>query len=135
MTAYAERRTTGRYRFRQVALMEWIKLRSLRSTWWTLGITGASAIGFGIVVGLNTKNAGGDLTNNTLSGVIVGLLLMGVLGVLVATSEYTSGLIQSTLAAAPRRWLMLAGKAGVFGGVALLSASPAGGIQGSRVRD
>jgi ABC-2 type transport system permease protein len=120
MTAYAERRTTGRYRFRQVALMEWIKLRSLRSTWWTLGITGASAIGFGIVVGLNTKNAGGDLTNNTLSGVIVGLLLMGVLGVLVATSEYTSGLIQSTLAAAPRRWLMLAGKAGVFGGVALL---------------
>jgi hypothetical protein len=100
--------------------MEWIKLRSLRSTWWTFGISGACAIGSGVVVGLNTKNAADDLTNNALSGVIVGLLLVGVLGVLSATGEFTSGLIRSTLASSPRRWLVVAGKTVVFGSTALV---------------
>jgi ABC-2 type transport system permease protein len=120
MTAHAEHGPAGHYGLRNVAQMEWIKLRSLRSTWWTLGVTAAAAIGFGIVVGLNTKNAAGDLTNNALSGVIVGLLLSGVLGVLVVTSEYTAGMIQSTLAAVPRRPLVLAAKAAVYGAVALV---------------
>jgi ABC-2 type transport system permease protein len=51
---------------------------------------------------------------------IPGLLLSGVLGVLTMTSEYTSGLIRATLAAVPRRPLVLAAKAAVFGGVTLL---------------
>jgi hypothetical protein len=58
----------GRYRFRHVAAMEWIKLRTLRSTWWTLAITVAGAIAMAIVIGLNTKNAAGDLTNNAWPG-------------------------------------------------------------------
>ena len=41
MTAHAARIPAGHYRFRHVARMEWIKLRSLRSTWWTLLITAA----------------------------------------------------------------------------------------------
>ena len=36
MTAPAERIPAGHYRFRHVARMEWIKLRTLRSSWWTL---------------------------------------------------------------------------------------------------
>ena len=54
-----------------------------------------------------------------LAGIVPALLLIGVLGVLVMTSEYSSGLIRATLAAAPRRPLLLAAKAAVFGAVAL----------------
>lgn len=119
MTAPAVQAPAGRYRFRHVARMEWIKLRSLRSTWWTLAATGACAVGFGAVIGVNTKNAADDLTNNALAGIIVGLLLTGVLGVLVISSEYTSGMIQGTLAAVPRRPMVLAAKAAIFGAVSL----------------
>ena len=44
----------------------------------------------------------GDLTNNALAGVVPGLLLIGVLGVLAMTGEYSSGMIRATLAAVPR---------------------------------
>jgi hypothetical protein len=122
MTSITSGRTISRadrYRFRNVARMEWIKLRSLRSTWWTLAITAAAAIGIGVAVGINTRTGSEDLTNNALAGVSVGLLLIGVLGVLVTTSEYTSGLIRATLAATPDRRLLLTAKAAVFGAVAL----------------
>ena len=95
--------------------MEWIKLRSLRSTWWTLAVTAAGTVGIGVAVGLNSRNASEDLTNNALAGVVPGLLLAGALGVLTMTSEYTSGTIRATLAAIPRRPLVLAAKAAVFG--------------------
>jgi ABC-2 type transport system permease protein len=125
MTAHAARIPAGHYRFRHVARMEWIKLRSLRSTWWTLLITTAGAIAMAIVIGLNTRNGSEDLTNNALAGMVPGLLLTGVLGVLVMTSEYSSGMIRATLAAAPRRPLLLAAKAAVFGGVALAAGEAA----------
>ncbi|HEY2670774.1 MAG TPA: ABC transporter permease [Rugosimonospora sp.] len=111
---------SGRYGLAQAARMEWIKLRSLRSTWWTLAVTVAGTVGIGVAVGLNTRNASGDLTNNALAGVVPGLLLAGALGVLAMTSEYTSGTIQVTLTAIPRRPLVLAAKAAVFGTVTLI---------------
>jgi len=115
----ATREPRGRYGLAQAAKMEWIKLRSLRSTWWTLAIAVAGTIGIGVAVGLNTRNASGDLTNNALAGVVPGLLLAGVLGVLTMTSEYSSGMIRATLAATPRRPLVIAAKAVVFGVVML----------------
>jgi ABC-2 type transport system permease protein len=120
MTAIAVPR--GHYRFRHVVRMEWIKLRSLRSTWWTLALSAAAAIGIGSAIGLNTRvtSRHEDLTSNALGGVSAGLLLTGVLGVLMMTSEYTSGMIRSTLAAAPNRPLLLAAKTAVFGAVALV---------------
>jgi hypothetical protein len=120
MTTLTARVPAGHYRFRNVAAMEWIKLRSLRSTWWTLAITVAGAVSVGVTVGLNTKNAGGDLTSNALAGILPALLLTSVLGVLTMTSEYTSGMIRSTLAAVPSRPMLLAAKAAVFGGLALV---------------
>lgn len=122
MTAVAapvRRAAAGRYGFRHAARMEWIKLRSLRSTWWTLALTAAGAAGIGVAVGLDTKSAAEDLTNNVLAGVTVGLLLTGVLGVLAMTSEYSSGMIRATLTAIPRRRQVLAAKAAVFGVVTL----------------
>jgi ABC-2 type transport system permease protein len=110
----------GHYGFGNVARMEWIKLRSLRSTWVTLALTVVAAVGISVAVGLSTRSANEDLTSNALSGVSAGLLLIGVLGVMMATSEYTSGVIKTTLAAVPSRPLVLAAKAAVFGAVALV---------------
>lgn len=78
-----------------------------------------------VVIGVNTRNAGGDLTNNALAGIIPGLPFTGVLGVLMMTSEYTSGMIRAPLAAVPRRGLALAAKTGVFGIVALAAGEAA----------
>ena len=118
----------GRYRFSQVARMEWIKLRSLRSTWWVLAATVAGAVAIAVAVGVNTEDAAADLTNNALAGISLGLLLVGVLGVLVMTGEYTSGTITTTLAAVPNRPLLLAAKAAVLGVVALAAGEAAGFI-------
>ena len=117
----------GHYGFRQVAGMEWIKLRSLRSTWLTLALTIAAAVGIGATVGAHTKDVSDhpDLTNNVLGGIAPGLLLTGVLGVLCMTSEYRSGMIRATLAATPRRPLLLTAKAAMFGAVALIAGEVA----------
>jgi hypothetical protein len=124
MTMTAETRVSrmpsGRYGLAQAARMEWIKLRSLRSTWWTLAVTFAGTVGIGVAVGLNSRNASTDLTNNALAGVVPGLLLAGALGVLTMTSEYSSGTIRATLAAIPRRPVVLAAKAVVFGAMTLI---------------
>ncbi len=119
-TTAGTRVPSGRYGLAQVARMEWIKLRSLRSTWWTLAVTVAGTVGIGAAVGLNTRDGSGDLINNALAGVVPGLLLVGALGVLTMTSEYTSGTIRVTLAAVPRRPMVLAAKAAVFGAVTLI---------------
>jgi hypothetical protein len=118
-TTAITRMPRGRYGFSHAARMEWIKLRSLRSTWWALAATAAGAVGIAVAVGVNTKDASADLTNNALAGISLGLLLTGVLGVLLMTGEYSSGMIRATLAAIPNRPLVLAAKAAVFGVVAL----------------
>lgn len=116
-----------RYGLRQAARMEWIKLRSLRSTSYALLLTAVGMTATGVVTMANTKAPHGahkvaafDPTNNVLAGVALGQLVIGVLGVLVMSGEYSSGTIRATLAAVPDRRLALAAKAGVFGGLALL---------------
>ena len=109
----------GRYRFRHAVRMEWIKLRSLRYTRWTLLFAVAGTVAAGVAAGFNTKNPSSDPTNNILAGIALGQVVIGVLGVLTMTSEYSSGMIRATLAAVPRRPLLLAAKATVFGAVAL----------------
>jgi hypothetical protein len=133
MTATAvETRTRsprGRYGFTQVARMEWIKLRSLRSTGWGFGILAAAMIGLAIVVlavesahwGQTSASdkATFDPTNEGFTGLVIGQLVIAVLGVLTITSEFSSGLVRATFAAVPNRPLVLAAKAAVFGGLAL----------------
>ncbi|MFD9884447.1 ABC transporter permease [Streptomyces alboflavus] len=112
--------------FARAARMEWIKLRSLRSTAWALLLTVAGMIAVGVVTMANTKApspakaAVFDPTNNVLAGVALGQLVVGVLGVLVVTGEYSCGSIRSTLAAVPDRRTMLAAKATVYGTVTLV---------------
>jgi ABC-2 type transport system permease protein len=116
----------GRQGFRQAARMEWIKLRSLRSTPWMLLATTVGMIAIGVAAMANTKApspadaASFDPVNNVLAGVVLGQLVIGLMGVLAVTGEYSSGSIKSTLAAVPGRRMMLAAKAAVVGLVSLV---------------
>ncbi len=113
----------GGYRFADVARMEWIKLRTLRSTAWSTVILAAGMIGLAVLVlahlnwaRLNAADrASFDPTELGFVGLALGQLAMAVLGILMITGEFSSGLIRATLAAAPRRPLVLAGKAVVLG--------------------
>ncbi len=109
------------YTFRQAARMEWIKLRTLRSFWWTLGGGMAGTIAMGVVTGLNTRGATGDPTSNVLAGVILAQVITGVLGVLAMTGEYSSGMVRTTFAVVPRRPLVLLAKAVVTGTLFLVA--------------
>ncbi|MGA2804260.1 MAG: ABC transporter permease subunit [Acidimicrobiales bacterium] len=119
----------GRYGMSGLLRSEWTKLRSLRSTMWTLGITVVLGIGISALATAETRAhwsstqvPGFDPTATSLIGVFFGQLTIGVLGVLVMSGEYGSGTIRATFAAAPRRPLVLAAKTLVFGAVALAVA-------------
>jgi ABC-2 type transport system permease protein len=121
--------TEGSYGFRSVARMEWLKLRSVRSTGWILLVFAAGMIGLAILLMAHqdwatmspANRASFDPTNNSFAGLAIGQLALGVLGALVITTEFSSGMIRATLAAVPRRPLLLAAKAGVLGGVTLVA--------------
>ena len=65
--------------------------------------------------------AGFDPTNDGFAGLAIGQLAFGVLGALVITSEFGSGMIRATFAAVPRRGLLMAAKAAVLGAVTLVA--------------
>lgn len=103
---------------------EWTKLRSVRSTVWTLLATVGLALGFGALIAASQMASWDDLdaaerlrfdpTSFSLSGLFLAQLAVGVLGVLVVTSEYATGQIRATLAATPQRLTVLAAKATTF---------------------
>jgi ABC-2 type transport system permease protein len=125
----AARRAGGHYGFRTVAQMEWLKLRSVRSTWWTLLVFAAGMIGLSVLVMTHqhwatmsaADRASFDPTNDSFAGLVIGQLAIGVLGVLAVTSEFSSGMIRATFAAAPRRPLVLVAKAAVVTAVTLVA--------------
>jgi ABC-type transport system involved in multi-copper enzyme maturation permease subunit len=99
---------------------EWTKIRSVRSTRWTLGVYVLLVVGTGLLVGLGVAASSADLRGekNTLSLGIVGLLVGSVclvtLGALTTTSEYSTGLIRTTMTTCPSRVRVLLAKAVVF---------------------
>jgi len=110
-------------RARDVLASEWTKLRSVRSTYWTLLIAAVTAIG-GSAVLAYAAAGGGRTPFDPVASIFVAwleypVLAIGILGVLVFTSEYSTGQIRTTFAAVPRRLAVLAAKAGVAGMVAL----------------
>ncbi len=119
---------TSGYALTDACRMEWHKLRTLRSNFGGLGLAILAAIGVSIAVGVNTKATTGDLTNNFLAGIAIGLLITGVLATLVMSSEYTTGMVRSTFTAVPNRRMVLAAKAAVFATAALVAGEIASGI-------
>ena len=95
---------------------EWAKIRSVRSTYWSLAAAVAAMIGYGAIN--SASHATFDPVLTSLSGVLLAQLAIGVLGVLVITTEYSTGMIRSTFAAAPQRHSVIIAKAGVLGAAA-----------------
>jgi hypothetical protein len=118
----------------RVALSEWTKLRSVRSTRYSLLVMvaftiGIAAIATGVVSARWPHMSALDRARFhplevTLAGVQLAQLAIGVLGVLVITAEYSTGMIRASLTAVPKRLPVLWAKAGVFGVVALVISVP-----------
>jgi ABC-2 type transport system permease protein len=112
-------------RARDVLTSEWTKLRSVRSTYWTLLVAVATPIAIGALVAVTLANApgqGAQRVDPLLPGFIsqeYAVLAVGVLGVLAFSTEYSTGLIRTTFAAVPRRRAVLAAKAAVIGALTL----------------
>ena len=121
----------GRVTFPRIVRSEWTKLWSLRSTTWSVVALVAITAGFSVLFCWGTEANYSDLdagdratldpTNISLSGFVLGQLVAAVLGVLVITSEYSTGNIRTSLAAVPNRLRFLGAKALVVAVTMLLA--------------
>ncbi|MFF8310483.1 ABC transporter permease [Streptomyces lydicus] len=111
---------------------EWTKIRSVRSTIWTLGVMAVLVLGIGTLVATAVS------TNESIGatpplffgffGMLLGILCVLPLGVLVVSSEYGTGMIRTTLTACPARGRVLAAKALVFFGLTFVVTTVVTGL-------
>jgi ABC-2 type transport system permease protein len=114
----------------QALRAEWIKLRSVRSTAWSLLAGCALMLAFTALVCSTTTTEGGspghpgdnDIVRDSLSGVWLGQISFVLLAVLAIASEYSTGMIRTTFAANPRRWATVTSKSALVGALVLLTA-------------
>lgn len=111
----------------RVLKSEWTKVTTVRSTLWTLVLAFALTISIGMALSALLKNLsdedrGGPLdpTFTSFSGMSMGQLAMVTFGVLVVSSEYSTGMIRASLGAVPQRGLFMAAKVAVCTVIALL---------------
>ncbi|HET6154318.1 MAG TPA: ABC transporter permease subunit [Marmoricola sp.] len=125
-----EPRADHRVTLARVIRSEWIKFWTLRSSWLTLLGAVAGVIIIAQLIGYNTGKSWAHLApedaapSGVMQGYFLGQLLVGVLGVLFVSGEYSTGMIRSTLAAVPTRLPVLAAKALVFFAISLGSMLP-----------
>jgi ABC-2 type transport system permease protein len=124
----------ARTSFRGVLIAEWTKIRSVRSTLWTLAIFVVVSLGLTTLFTWLTLNAlNNGRRGQAASGIVtdpvsfilgtglgLGQLAICVLGALVITSEYSSGAIRSALLAVPRRYPVLLAKGLVFAALVIV---------------
>ena len=120
--------TTGRAGFADAVRSEFTKIRSTRSTYWTLLALIVVTVGIGAIATAGTAShpqgitkASLDATQQSLAGLYVGQLVIAVLGALTITSEYSTGMIRTSLSVQPRRGTLFAAKALVFAVVSLVT--------------
>jgi len=123
--------------FAAAARSEITKIRSVRSTYWTLLVLIVVCVGVGVLYsyGQAAQVTGAVGAHNhaaalaqardrnvtgSLIGLLIGQLVIAVLGALTITSEYSTGMIRTSLTTMPRRGTIFAAKAVVFGLVALV---------------
>ncbi len=110
----------------RVLLSEFTKFRSLRSTMYTLLTAVTLMIGIGALFSAVTASqyhsfsaadkAAFNPVATSLQGTVFAVVALGVLGVLLMSGEYTTGMIRSSLTAVPRRLPVLCSKLAVFAG-------------------
>jgi ABC-type transport system involved in multi-copper enzyme maturation permease subunit len=118
----------GRASFGGALRSEFTKIRSVRSTYWTLLALIVVTVGIGALACVAAASRPGDVrgpffdpTQHSLVGLILGQLIIVVLGALTVTSEYSTGMIRTSLTVQPRRGTVLAAKGVVFTVVALVT--------------
>jgi ABC-2 type transport system permease protein len=108
---------------------EWTKQRTVAGPAWLLLGAIVLTVALSVVVTLATTyastGAGQDLVKLSLTGVYLGQAIVAILAVITITGEYSSGLIQITLIAMPRRHTMLAAKAVILGVLVLVAGTAA----------
>jgi ABC-2 type transport system permease protein len=110
----------------RVVRAEWTKLRALRSTWWCgllavmliVGL-GAAIAGSGAPYKISAGNSAAGGVSLSLTGIVIAQLVLGVLGVLLFSGEYATGMIRATLAVVPSRLPVLWAKLIVLVGLVL----------------
>ena len=121
---------TGRAGLRGAIASEFTKIRSVRSTYWTLAALLVVSIGIGAAIaGGSAANfshnpgnkAGFDATQTSLVAFFeIGQLIIAVIAALAITSEYSTGMIRTSLTAQPRRGTVYAAKAIVLTSLTLI---------------
>jgi len=112
---------------------EFTKLRSVRSTYWITFVLVLASVGWCTAYCLGTVHqwpnmsaqdrSGFDATQNSILGLaLLGQLVIVVFGALMITSEYSTGLVRTSLTVMPRRGTLYAAKAAVFAAVSLVVA-------------
>lgn len=108
---------------------EWTKIRTVAGPLWLLLGTVAATVALSAVatsvVNCTANGCGGDTTKITLMGVYVGQAPVAILAVLIISSEYSSGMIHTTLTAVPRRATAFAAKAITLTGVVAVGGTAA----------
>ncbi|WP_425505881.1 ABC transporter permease [Streptomyces typhae] len=102
---------------------EWTKIKSVRSTMWTLGIFLVLVIGIGLLVAAQTEPrdyVDVPFTIPAFFGLVLGQICLITLGVLVTSSEYGTGMIRTTFTASPQRHRVLAAKFLIFFAIAFV---------------
>ncbi|PZR54275.1 ABC transporter permease [Xylanimonas oleitrophica] len=133
MTATATARP-ARVGFGRTLRSEWIKLWSLRSTWWTVGATVVIMVGFALMFAaiarltMQSPDIQQEMAQDpsvqvegmfdAVAVVTIGYsfaqLVVAVLGALAVTNEYSSGMVRATFAAVPQRIQVLTAKLAVL---------------------
>jgi len=123
-----------RVSFPHVLHAEWVKFRSVRSSWLTLAVTMLLVVGLGALfcaaraAHWPPRDAAEaflfDPTRISLAGTFLAQLAMGVLGVLVVTGEYASGTIRASFIAVPRRLPVYLAKPFIFAALSLVTLIP-----------
>jgi ABC-type transport system involved in multi-copper enzyme maturation permease subunit len=121
---------TGRAGLRGAIASEFTKIRSVRSTYWTLAALLAVSIGIGAAITAGSaanfshnppNKAGFDATQTSLVAFFeIGQLIIAVIAALAITSEYSTGMIRTSLTAQPRRGTVYAAKAIVLTSLTLI---------------
>jgi ABC-2 type transport system permease protein len=120
----------------RVLASEWTKLHSLRSSRLSLLVAVGLVVGLGLFVPWlsvanwepRTSTVGFNAVERSLGGVYLAQLAFGVLGVLVVSGEYATGMVRATFAAVPRRLPVLWAKLGVFVAVTIVLGTIACGL-------
>ena len=107
---------------REAVHAEWTKLRTVPSTGWLVIAVIALTVGISALVTSIVKcpaTCGADTTKLSLTGIMLGQAAVAALAVVIITAEYGTGMIRVSLAAVPRRSVLLAAKAIVVTGLAI----------------